>query len=82
MRGNYLSNGDYDFVSVSLKKDVANQIDKICTDAKKYGIFIDKSGLIRIMVFNATIVEYSIKQLINDKSGKEKQPSQETQPPT
>jgi hypothetical protein len=63
---------EQDFVSVSLKKDVAEQIEKICQDAKQYDIFVSKSALLRVMIFNHTIVEYSIKQIIsnrhNDKS--------------
>jgi hypothetical protein len=59
---------EYEFVTISIKKDVAQQIDRICDDAKSYGIFISKSSLLRVMVFNPTIIEYSIKRLLNESS--------------
>jgi hypothetical protein len=61
-------NNDYDFVKVNLKKDVAEQIDKICKDAKKYGIFISKSDLLRVMVFDGNVIELSIKKIVYNKN--------------
>ena len=61
---------DYDFVNVSLKKDVADHLSQIITDAEKYNIFISKSDLLRLMMNDPLIIEYAIKKWINDKKDK------------
>lgn len=59
---------EYDFVKISIKKDVADQIDTICNDAKKYGIFISKSELLRTMTYDKNVIEYAIKKIVYDKN--------------
>lgn len=58
---------DNGFVTVHLKDDVAKQLKQICDDATNNGITINYSDLLRVMLFNGTIIEYSIKKIINDK---------------
>lgn len=63
-----MSKDDYNFVKVSLKNDVAQQIDTICNDLQKEcGIFISKSELLRIMTYDKNVLEYVVKKIINDK---------------
>ena len=59
---------EYDFVKISIKKDVAEQIDTICNDAKKYGIFISKSDLLRTMINDSLVIEYAIKKIVYNKN--------------
>ena len=61
---------DYDFVQVELKSDVAKRIKEICDDAKRNNIFISKSDLLRIMLNNGTIIEYTIKTFVYNKKVK------------
>ena len=59
---------DYDFVKISLKKDIALQIDTICNDLQKEcGIFISKSELLRIMTTDSNVIEYVVKKILYDK---------------
>jgi hypothetical protein len=58
---------DYDFVNVSLKKDIADKITQICDDSAKYNIFISKSELLDIMLNDPIVIEYAIKKWINNK---------------
>lgn len=67
---------EYAFVQVYLKKDVADRLNQICKDAKNERIFISKSDLLRVMLNNATIIEYAVKHIIYDKSGTLNFPSQ------
>ena len=58
---------DYDFVNVSLKKDIVDKITQICDDSAKYNIFISKSELLDIMLNDPIVIEYAIKKWINNK---------------
>ena len=59
---------EYDFVKISVKKDIAEQINTICNDAKKYGIHISKSELLRVMVNDGNVIEYVIKKIVYNKN--------------
>ena len=61
---------EYDFVKISVKKDVADQINQICDDAKKYGINVSKSELLRVMLNDGHVIEYTIKKIVYDKNNK------------
>jgi len=59
---------EYDFVKVSLKKDIAKQIDTICNDLQKEcGIFVSKSELLKVMIQDKNVIEYVVKKILYEK---------------
>jgi hypothetical protein len=59
---------DYDFVKVSIKKDIAQQIDVICNDLQKEcGLFVSKSELLKVMTYDKNVIEYVVKKILYEK---------------
>lgn len=62
-----MAHDEYNFVKVSLKEDVAKQIDTICNDLQKEcEVFVSKSDLLRIMVNDKNVIEYVVKKIVYD----------------